>query len=55
MAKNKHNRDRKQQSQPSRGAQQSEPSTLDREEQLAPQLSPGDHASRKREKRFGHN
>ncbi|MEU3658979.1 hypothetical protein AB0E77_04320 [Streptomyces sp. NPDC032940] len=54
MAKNKNNRDRKQ-SQSARAPQSAESAVLDREEQHAPPLSPGDVASRKRQKRFGHN
>ncbi|GGQ47520.1 MULTISPECIES: hypothetical protein [Streptomyces] len=54
MAKNKNNRDRKQ-SQSARAPQAAESAVLDREEQHAPPLSPGDAASRKRQKRFGHN
>lgn len=54
MAKNKGNRDRKQ-PQAERAPRTGEPSAADREEQHSPQLTPGDIASRKREKRFGHN
>ncbi|GAA4814782.1 hypothetical protein [Streptomyces ziwulingensis] len=53
MAKNKSNRDRKQsQAEPAR--QTARPAVREREE-LAPQLSPADVVSRKRQKRFGHN
>jgi hypothetical protein len=54
MAKNKNNRDRKQ-PQAERAQQTAESSVMDREEQHAPQLTPGDVTSRKRQKRFGHN
>lgn len=54
MAKNKNNRDRKQ-PQAERAPQTAESSVMDREEQHGPQLTPGDVASRKRQKRFGHN
>ena len=54
MAKNKNNRDRKQ-SQSARAPQAAEAAVLDREEQHAPQMPSGDLASRKRQKRFGHN
>ncbi|MFJ6073426.1 hypothetical protein ACIQFU_21710 [Streptomyces sp. NPDC093065] len=55
MAKNKNNRDRKQ-PQSERSPQTAESAVLDREEQHSPQLTtPGDAASRKRQKRFGHN
>ncbi|WP_079155426.1 hypothetical protein [Streptomyces ambofaciens] len=55
MAKNKNNRDRKQ-PQTERAPQRAEAAVLDREEQHTPQLTtPGDAASRKRQKRFGHN
>lgn len=54
MAKNKNNRERKQ-SQPARAPQGAEPPAMDREEQDASQMTPGDMASRKRHKRFGHN
>ncbi|PPS76897.1 hypothetical protein [Streptomyces sp. MH60] len=55
MAKNKNNRDRKQ-PQGERSPQAAESAVLDREEQHSPQLTtPGDAASRKRQKRFGHN
>ncbi|MBZ6111414.1 MULTISPECIES: hypothetical protein [Streptomyces] len=55
MAKNKSNRDRKQ-PQSERAAQAAESSVPAREEQHSPQLTtPGDPASRKRQKRFGHN
>ncbi|MEU4147642.1 hypothetical protein AB0896_20715 [Streptomyces parvulus] len=54
MAKNKNNRDRKQPH--AERAPQSESNVLEREEQHSPQLTtPGDAASRKRQKRFGHN
>ncbi|MFC9057539.1 hypothetical protein ACFTXB_05725 [Streptomyces sp. NPDC057074] len=55
MAKNKNNRDRKQ-SHAERAPQAAESNVLEREEQHSPQLTtPGDAASRKRGKRFGHN
>ncbi len=55
MAKNKNNRERKQ-PQSARSPQAAESAVLDREEQHSPQLTtPGDLASRKRQKRFGHN
>ncbi|MFJ7767138.1 hypothetical protein ACIQ1J_01555 [Streptomyces sp. NPDC097107] len=54
MAKNKNSRDRKQ-PQAERAQQTAEPSVMEREEQHGPQLTPGDVASRKRQKRFGHN
>jgi hypothetical protein len=54
MAKNKNNRDRKQ-PQAERAPQTSESSVLGREEQHSPQPTPGEVASRKRQKRFGHN
>ncbi|MET9356402.1 hypothetical protein ABZY14_25965 [Streptomyces sp. NPDC006617] len=55
MAKNKNNRDRKH-PQAERSPQAAESTVLDREEQHSPQLTtPGDAASRKRQKRFGHN
>ncbi|MGC9496700.1 hypothetical protein [Streptomyces sp. WG7] len=54
MAKNKNTRERKQpQSQHTQKA--AETPVMDREEQHGPQLTPGDVASRKRQKRFGHN
>ncbi|MER6166804.1 hypothetical protein [Streptomyces violaceorubidus] len=55
MAKNKNNRDRKQ-PQAERSPRAAESAVMDREEQHSPQLTtPGDPASRKRQKRFGHN
>ena len=55
MAKNKNNRDRKQ-LRSERIPQAAESSVTTREEQHSPQLTtPGDPASRKRQKRFGHN
>ncbi|MFC7818919.1 hypothetical protein ACFUTR_30295 [Streptomyces sp. NPDC057367] len=55
MAKNKNNRDRKQ-PESARSPQSAESAVMDREEQHSPQLTtPGDAASRKRQKRFGHN
>ncbi|MEU9521021.1 hypothetical protein [Streptomyces sp. NPDC048224] len=55
MAKNKNNRDRKQ-PQSERSPQAADAAVLDREEHHTPQLTtPGDAASRKRQKRFGHN
>ncbi|WP_217143128.1 hypothetical protein [Streptomyces sp. AC627_RSS907] len=54
MAKNKSNRDRKQ-PRTERAQQTGESPVMSREEQHAPQMTPGDIASRKRQKRFGHN
>ncbi|MDT0615438.1 hypothetical protein [Streptomyces lancefieldiae] len=54
MAKNKNNRDRKQ-PQAERAQQSGESPVMRHEEQHAPQMTPGDVASRKRQKRFGHN
>lgn len=55
MAKNKSNRERKQ-PRAERASHAAESAVLDRDEQHSPQLtSPGDAASRKRQKRFGHN
>ncbi|WP_395573586.1 hypothetical protein [Streptomyces sp. BK79] len=55
MAKNKNSRDRKQ-PQAERAPHTAESTVLDREEHHSPQLTtPGDAASRKRQKRFGHN
>ncbi|MBQ0830477.1 hypothetical protein [Streptomyces tagetis] len=52
MAKNK-NRDRKQ-PQTERSAPQDRPAGRETDEHT-PQVTPGDMASRKRQKRFGHN
>ncbi|MGY5632257.1 hypothetical protein ACW7N6_27305 [Streptomyces sp. UC1A3] len=55
MAKNKNKSDRKQ-PQSARATQATESAVMDREEQHSPTLTaPGDAASRKRQKRFGHN
>ncbi len=54
MAKNKNNRDRKQ-PQSEHASQAARTSTLEPDEQQAPQVIPGDVATRKRQKRFGHN
>ncbi|MBD0419879.1 hypothetical protein AB0L35_16310 [Streptomyces sp. NPDC052309] len=54
MAKNKNNRDRKQ-SQAQRSPQTADAAVLEREEEHAPHMAPGEIASRKRQKRFGHN
>ncbi|MFV0136546.1 hypothetical protein ACLGIH_25620 [Streptomyces sp. HMX87] len=53
MAKNK-NRDRKQ-PQAERASQAARPSAMEQDEPQAPQVMPGDVATRKRQKRFGHN
>ncbi len=56
MAKNKNNRDRKQPRSERSAPQAAESAVLDREEQHSPQLTtPGDAASRKRQKGLGHN
>ncbi|WP_217170479.1 hypothetical protein [Streptomyces sp. AC512_CC834] len=56
MAKNKNNRDRKQPQAERSPHQAPDSAVLDREEQHSPSLTtPGDAASRKRQKRFGHN